>query len=172
MKNGSSITILVLVIIAVVLGYSIYNQSFLKTLMYKAPQPQAGKQAFPLANSISRSGLTADEQTALKTPGANASQEERKKHFDAAFRAAKNAEVLQLGQCQGTPVVLRVKKDKPITVNNQDYKQHQIIIDKDHIYSVPANGKTDLAIGFDKGPGLYGYGCDKSQEASGLFLVE
>lgn len=169
-KFATPVVIVILAVIAVVLGYTIYNQSTSnKTAPRETEQPTRNVTSTPIGSKAA--ALTVDERLALQTPGANATEAERKAHFDAAVRAAKYVNTLDISQCIGTPVVLRVAAKQTLTVNNPDTQDHVIVIDKDHTYIVPASGKKEIVIDFGKGGGLYGYGCDASQTTSGLFLV-
>lgn len=180
MRFITPLVIIVLIVTAGILGYAVYNQftSTKEPVETTSSQPSTAQNQIlilstPTSSPVPKAvALTEDEQAALKTPGINATEEEKRKYAEAAIRAAKDAALLDIGQCQGKPVVLRVKEKQTLTVNNPDPENHTIVVDKDHMYSVPANGEKDIVIDFGKGIGLYGYGCDTSQETRGVFLVK
>jgi len=123
----------------------------------------------PLAKEL---GITEDEWTALAHPTQDASVEEKQSHFELVQKIAKEALILDITGCKAAnPVVLKVKLDTPITVKNQDSIEHAIVFNTDNIFSIPANTTVDIKPDFQFGLGTYGYGCDQTPHAIGIFLV-
>lgn len=177
-KSSIILMLVILILIALALGYTIYNQQPTKKTTPTQTQTQTQQTSQQPPRGVSPSSqnqqqktLTTDEQAALKTPGQNATEEERRIHFDAAQKVAKYANTLDIGQCMGNPIVIQVQQKQKLTINNPDSVDHNIVIDTDHQYLISANSKKEIVIDFGKGGGLYGYGCDDITVTRGLFLV-
>lgn len=164
MKNEEKMNIAVvfLIVVAVMLGYMIFQQSRPKSTdrIEKAGAAQALFQ-----------DLADKERAVLNVPSQDSTQEEKQQHFELVLRIAKEADYLDISQCIPSPVVFKVKNDERFTVKNPDAVEHTIGLDPDHIFSVPAQSTKTIVADFGHGAGLYGYGCDASTKAVGLFLV-
>ena len=174
MEKNKIITVLIIILafIALVLGYAIYRErfasfdkksvsgtQFAQTQDFQAPQSQG-----PALYSGD------DERAVLNAPSPDAPEEERQAHFELAKSVAQDAEYLDITGCVGSPLVLKVKGNEPISVRNDDAVEHSIGFNN-ALYPISAGGTTEVAFDFHSGPGLYGYGCDTSQGAAGMFLV-
>jgi len=186
MKNKILIIgIVILIGTALVMGYAIVRQNTSEELTdgilqsrFSAPddqdakakeEPFAFQAVLPLAKEL---GITEDERAALAHPGEDAPVEEKQSHFELVQKIAKEALILDITGCKAAnPVVLKVKLDTPITVKNQDSTDHAIVFDTDNIFSIPANTTMDIKPDFQFGLGTYGYGCDQTPHAVGIFLV-
>lgn len=115
--------------------------------------------------------LSVDETAVLNTPGEQAMPEERKAHFDLALRLARESSYLDIGQCRGSPVVLRISLGGVFAVRNSDSVDHEIVFNAEKRFSIPAGGTLNVTADFGKGAGLYGYGCDTAPKAAGMVLV-
>ncbi|MCP6719983.1 MAG: hypothetical protein KJI72_01475 [Patescibacteria group bacterium] len=145
-----------LIVVAVVLGYAIYSQS--------PEKPE-------LKAEISSLTPTPDESEVLNVPDLNASTEEKQRHFELVVQVAKTAEFLDISDCNPSPVVMKIKKGETIAVRNNDSADHSIVFNLESIHPIPAGSTKNITNVFDKGPGVYGYGCDASTGAVGMFLV-
>lgn len=151
------------IIIAIVLAVAIMRQG---------GQEDQGATPTPLpSGGETPKDLTAEEKAVLIPPGPNDSEQKRKEHFALVERLAKEAEYLDITDCKSIPVVLRAKKGSEIQLRNTSKVDHALVIDKDHVYTVPAEKTLKVKADFGKGAGVYGYGCDKSTGATGMMLI-
>ena len=149
---------MVLTVLAIVLGYLIWLQ----------PPPVT-----PGAQEKEVLSISSEEERVLQTPGPDATEEERRTHFELALRLATRTDFLDISACKVVePVVFKVVERETFTVRNDDDIEHVMIIDEEHIYPVPAKGTLELVADFGNNTGLYGYGCDDVPQAVGLILVE
>ena len=175
------ITISILLLLAIVLGYAIYSQRLGTTSSgesqsaeVKAPvgpdsRPQGGSSQpnLPTAEEL---GITPEEFAAIDVPAPDASVEEKQKHFEAVQRVARDASYLDITKCEiADPVVLKVRDG--VEVRNQDDVAHTIVMDANNQFTIPAGATKQIKPNFLHGPGAYGYGCDQVPHAVGMFLV-
>lgn len=147
--------IIILIVIALILGYAIYNQQKVNISKNTATKPlTATPVPFP-------ANLTEDEKFILNPPPATASAEIKKKHADTVAKLAKEEDNLEIKDCQPTPLVLQVKQGTEFTIQNKDSSPHKIIFDSDHHYVLPANGSKTIKADFKYGSGDYGYICEE-----------
>jgi hypothetical protein len=184
-------TIIILIIAAFGLGYAIYTQrsggssdtpfeNRFDNLQQGeiAPVPEAQKyedEESPMINvlpSAEELGIIEEERAALAHPEKDAPLEEKQRHLELVQKVAKEARYLDITKCTvANPVVLKVKYEEAILVKNSDNIPHTIVIGTNDIISIPANSTTNIMPAFEQGPGTYGYGCDQTPHAVGLFLV-
>jgi hypothetical protein len=164
-----------LVVVALVLGYGIYSKYHKYTVPANAPSqgtnPDKGSSMKLQQSETYLKSLSDEEKEALKTPMPNASEDEKKKHFEISAKAAKTADFLDVSNCEIRPVVLKLTENEEFIAKNDNNVDRKIIIDTEHTYTVPANGETKITATFGHGKGLYGYGCDLLQQPGGLFFV-
>jgi|AP45_3_1055517.scaffolds.fasta_scaffold34775_3 hypothetical protein len=186
-----TIAVIALIAAAFGLGYAIYMQrsggssdtSFENRFnnlqqgeILPAPEAQEyeGEES-PLINllpSAEELGIMEEERVALAHPAKDAPAEEKQRHLELVQKVAKEAQYLDITKCTiATPVVLKVKYKEEIFVKNSDNVPHTIVFDAENTISIPANSTTNITPGFEHGPGTYGYGCDQTPHAAGLFLV-
>lgn len=115
--------------------------------------------------------LTPQERAALVTPARDASDEEKRRHFDLVVPLATRAEFLDITDCLGNPIVFEATQDRGFSVKNSDDENHTLQLSEERFYTVPAGGTKDIVADFGFGPGVYGYGCDNSTGAAGVILV-
>ena len=157
-KHSLNIILGALVVAAIVLGYILIKGS-------------GGKEKTPESETTApAASLLEEEQKVLATPPPDASNEEKDRHFQLALKLATEAEALDVTGCQSKPVVMKTTQ-KGVRVKNNDAVDHEIVFDAEKRFKIPAEGSVNLTGLFDKGPGLYGYGCDSSPTATGLFFV-
>ncbi|MEK7517793.1 MAG: hypothetical protein AAB583_04545 [Patescibacteria group bacterium] len=158
-KNIVRFGIAVLVVIAVVLGYQIYQQ----TTVYQTPPIQNGTVPQTVGNqqASTQKGLTAEEKQALSFPGPNATEEEKKKHSDLVDELGNRVAgtlFLDITGCKPNPIVYRVKQGGSFKVKNSDSIDHTLSTDRK--ITIKANSEqtlTSKSIGDVLGN--YGYGC-------------
>ncbi|MEN9407105.1 MAG: hypothetical protein RLZZ455_321 [Candidatus Parcubacteria bacterium] len=116
---------------------------------------------------------TPDPQEAvlLDTPLQDASEAEKKKHFQKVIEYAKEAEYLDVSGCKGKPVVLFVTNERPVKIVNNDKSAHTLSLNKNARYTIPAKSSEEYLLTFAEGPGVYGFGCDALGTTAGLFVV-
>lgn len=170
-----SALIALLVIVGGVLGYAIYQSRSFNTAL-TTPQQQSQTRAGTSVSGPSapsqREDLSDEEKQALNPPGAEATDDQKTKYADLIQRLAQEAKVLVVNNCEPLPVVISVRKGGTIKVTNENTVEHSIVVDPEHIYTVPAKGELSIDTDdFGKGPGIYAYGCDLSNTAVGVFLV-
>lgn len=107
----------------------------------------------------------------LDTPPQDASEDVKQKHFAKVLKYAKDADYLDITVCSGKPVVLFVNNQRPVIIKNGDASSHEISINKDARYTIPAKSSESYLLSFKEGPGVYGYGCDQLGRTAGFFVV-
>ncbi|MDP2735599.1 MAG: hypothetical protein Q8P12_05330, partial [bacterium] len=153
------LAIVALILIAVGLGYLIFQQ-------YSPASEQGQEQE-------QGSELSGDAGRVLTTPGPDATEEERIAHFELARRMAQESDVLDLSACSlADPVVLKLTEGQSFAVKNDDEQPHTMVFNENTMHQIPAGGSIELTADFEMGPGLYGYGCDSVPRAVGLLFVE
>jgi len=151
--------IVVLALIAVVLGYKIYQQTALKgppvqsiqSVVKPTPTTTVKQSSKTTSNEISENNIL------QSSPGPNSSDEEKNKFLDAVKRLAKETAVLDITKCQPQPVVFKMRKAAQLQVRNNNNIEHTIIIDSEHQYSIPPNSTKTINTGL--GVGSPGYRC-------------
>lgn len=121
--------------------------------------------------TFERPNLNADEKIALTPPAQNASEEEKKRHFDIAVKLALQTDNLDLTNCNSGPVVLKVKQKQNLMLVNKGSVKRVMIFDEKLQFEIPEKSQKQIVVDFGHGPGLYGYGCDLIPNTSGLILV-
>lgn len=173
-----NLIILVLVIVAIYLGYSVYRKSQNKGLENKNisvnnSSPSGSIVATSSSNtSLPRklpSNLSEEEKKVLDFESVK-SDEEKRAQMALAQKLAKQEDNLEISGCSGNPVVIKVKLGQNLTLKNNDKVKHNFIVNNNHQYEVAAESVKSIIADFQKGPGLYGYRCD-SFGTSGVILV-
>ena len=165
--------IALLVLVGGVLGYAIYQSRTQKSIQSTGTQGQVTGTDSSISAPAprERTDLTDEEKQALNPPRPDAS-DERIQYAELISRLAQEADVLVVNNCEPSPVVMLVKAGGTIKVINENTLDHSIVIDPEHVYSVPAEGQAVIDTDeFGKGPGIYAYGCDLSNAAVGVFLL-
>jgi hypothetical protein len=118
-----------------------------------------------------------DGQRMLKPPSASASAEEKKIFSALVNKSAVAASDLNLSGCKSDPLVFKTSIKNNIKVRNNDSTEHMLTFSEKPIQQYKITAKSTVTLSsaalssvFDKGPGIYGYGCDMSP-SGGLFLV-
>lgn len=157
MKYSAKITRLILtiilIIVALVLGYLIYLQRF-------PNHPSAPKPTLTSLPKLLPSDLTEEERILLIPPATDAPRFEKDKHDALAEKLSKESDTLDITNCRSNPLVLRARINQNLTVKNEENLDRKLIFDDDHQYPIPKNSTTTLKVDFGKGVGLYGYVCE------------
>lgn len=180
----TNIVFAILIVIAVGLAVAIWrqaqeNKSLTENLSNPSPQATNTQAdtiptrptAAPMVQADYLAKLTPDEKAALAPPAQNASQDQQKQFFDLVSKTAKTSDALDISQCKPNPVVMKVKYGGTFPAKNTDSVPHRIVFDKDHVYTIPANGQTAVEVNFGKAAGIYGYGCDSTNYAVGMLFT-
>lgn len=157
-KMGN-IILLVLLVVALVLGYFLYEK-----MKGPAVVPGIGK------------GIeaTSGERAVLNYPAAGVSEEEWKNYLIAIAKVAVETDTITIGAgCSVKPVVLKTAlvMGKTVKVKNTDSVPHTLSFNNPPNFLVAANSTTEMPVDFKGVPGIYGYGCDNSPQAVGLIQV-
>ena len=152
--------------LAIVLGLKVYHKSTDSVVV----ESRSGNQSADVAVAEGDERTLAEKE-ALQTPPKGASEAAKKAHFEKVIPLAVESDTLDVGKCIGKPVVLKVKAGAAFTVRNNDERDHTIQMSDKLQFIIPAHGTKMITPEFDYGPGVYGYGCDNSQSAAGIFFV-
>jgi len=169
--------IVVLAVIAVVLGYQIYQE----TLASK-PQSVSQTQTPILPQTVGDTNISQvspqpqdiDVESILKQfPSSTATDEERIKSNDYLLSLGQEVDTLTIvssatANCSPTPKILRVKKGTEFKIVNQDNVDHKLSMFQKDI-SVKAN--TTITVKTDWGAGAYGYVCDGTGRRVGILHI-
>jgi len=165
--NKKNIAIVVLIVVALVLGFAIKNKGGDKAPV-DTPSNGGGVSAGADQRDLSR--LSDDERATMDIPY-NGTDEEKQTHFDLAASLARESDALDLSGCLGSPLVMVVSVGSDLKVKNSDSVSHRLIFDQDTSFDIPAGKTETIKDVFSQGVGLYGYGCDQHAGVAGLFLV-
>jgi len=160
----SNILIVILIVTAIVLGVKIIDPSWLqmptfeKDVSKSEPKQESSQSEYP-AIPI-REDLTEEEKDLLTVPSSDAPKDEIEAHIALGAKLAKEAEVLEITDCEPKPLVFKVKEKAMFKVFNKDDIDHTLIIDPEHKYPLPRQETTEIKADFGKPPGLYGYVCE------------
>ena len=158
---------IIVVIVVLVLGYSIYTQraSFFS-------QEKESNQVPPTSFDSTALGLTAEEVEVLQQSETGQSVEESRRRFELVRSIAQSAPYLDITRCvTAKPVVFKVTQGESFSLRNDDTVEHTIIRLTGEQFIVPAGGTIDISPDFQKVPGVYGYRCDNGSQNAGLFFV-
>lgn len=110
---------------------------------------------------------------ALQPPNPDASEEQRRVHFELVQRLAEVSSTLTLSsECAFSPKVLEFPESGVITVVNENTTEYPMVFTEEFRLTIPANGSVTVqASEFPHGAGVYGYGCGKEPGPSGLIHV-
>ena len=173
MQNSRNALIIVLVFIAVALGFLIYRKQMPSISRQPSPtSPTTGQMpSESVSDETAKRELSAEEQAALTPPSRDASSAEQQDFLTLISRLAKESKFLDISGCFANPLVFRVKFKSSFTARNSDKVDRVIVFDEKNQFIVPAQETKEIKADFGKGPGIYGMGCDSSTGARGMFLI-
>jgi len=157
-----TVSIIVLAVIALVLGYVLWRQA------RPAVAPALSTEILLESTSPGASNTQFD---VLNPPSPDASPDEHARFFEEVQRLAREADFVDISDCTPNPQVLQVKYGSTITFRNQDTAEHTITHNPQYQFVIPPGGTKEVAADFGRGPGLYGYGCESSSGAIGMILI-
>ncbi len=175
MKNLVYFGVIGLVVVAVILGYNIYQQSQVTTSV-KTPAGQQSQSAVTKQSSApaQKRQLTAEEKQVLIFPRPNATQSELKAHSDLVNKLGNQSGVPQLDitDCQPTPIVYRVKLGGSFKVKNSDNKEHVFYTQPNLKTTIGANSEKSVpSSSIGAALGDFGYNCDNSTSVVGIIQI-
>jgi hypothetical protein len=156
------VIVALLLVAALVVGY---------LLMRRSPPAMPSGQGTEQGGAPSPSISAEDRTAVLQTPRNTSTKEERDAHFKIVQRLAVMSETLDVSGCNPNPLVLKHRQIQDIQVTNKDDVPHELQVNPQHLYTVPAHGSISIPPDFGSGTGVYGYGCDNSLNAVGLFFI-
>lgn len=164
-----------LVIIAVVLGYTIYQQQI---------APSSNNQSVSTnQQSIENKNASQNQQDTQQTtqnttqsltpkdmlsrfPADNASEAERNVFFDNIRKLGQEVELVSINNCNPTPVILRVKQGRTFTFRNEGDTDAGLSL-KGKSYLIEPKGTLDLKPDWG---GVTSYSCGTT--AAGIISIE
>lgn len=157
----------VLAIIAVILGYKIYQQQTAINNQTASTTQQPNDNTNPAINkNVPQLTKSESSQSSDTTPTAEDlylfmskadTLEYKDKYIETAKRLAVETNVINYSNCKAKPVSVKMKKDSEVQLKNNDAYPIEILHEKFKIFKVPAN--QSITIKTDFGSGIYGYGC-------------
>jgi len=169
--------IAVLAIIAVVMGYQIYEQ----TTVIKPPPIQqtqdtsvpqtVGNQQTPQPNTQFSSQSEYSE--ILNFDDGSATKEEKRIWYNSIGRLTKGTDTLDISMCKPNPVVVKLNQNTQLKVTNNDNRD-RMILRGDLRYTIPAKQTSTISIK-DWGVGILRYRCntdDGSGAIVGILKIE
>lgn len=144
------IGITVLVVIAIVLGY---------TIIIQQPTKQQSTPQVSINNSTTQQNLpSAEEQALVKAvPGPNSTLEERIEYSKKLEKFEKVTDTVEITNCWPSPFIARVREDTDLKIKNNDNVEQLIFIGQNQL-NVPAKGTVTAKPG--KGDGITNLACN------------
>ncbi len=133
-KNLVYIGIGILAIIAIFMGYKIYQQQV------SLNQPTSKDQSVSVSQPIT------EEEKLVKADPLNATLEERTAYRKKLDQFAKDATTVEITNCKPNPLVARVKENTAPNITNNDNAEHVLRLGTTEL-KVPAKGTISVKIG-------------------------
>lgn len=178
-KNLVYLGVVVLAVIAVILGYNIYQQQTGGTATLPNTQPskiqsapQTGGNQSSTQPTTQKRELTAEEKQVLTFPGPNATEAEKKTHTDLVDQLGNKSgyAVLDISGCAPFPVVYRIKQGGSISIKNSDKVDH--VINTARKVTIKADStQTVNSKEIGDNLGEYAYACDGSRSSVGILKI-
>lgn len=174
-KTLTYIAVVVLAVIAVILGYKIYQQTTgLKTQDRSIQQQNTSVPQDVRNQSSPGAAQNIDVEALMKQfPTSNSSEEERRKFNDYLLSLGQEVDTITISSnatsnCNPTPQVLRIIKGAEIKIVNQDTVDHKLsMFQKD----ILAKAGQTTTVKTDWGTGAFGYVCDGTGPRVGILLI-
>jgi len=170
---------IVLALVAILLGYLIYQQQTGASLFTtdRTLQTSSPDLLTPLPGNLRATSLNetyVNETDVLNWPAPNASVEEKQRHSNFIQSIAQNTEYIDIVNCVAQPLVFRIQLGQTFVLRNQDAVDHTITIREEAEFYIPAGGTNSSTANthiFEFGPGNYGYTCESQAGIAGIFFV-
>jgi hypothetical protein len=112
------------------------------------------------------------QKQVLNVPDDKAPDSEKLKYFELAQTLARDADYLEIkNDCDLYPLVLYSRLGSSIKIRNSGDNNAIIQVNNDHRYEIPARETKTITADFGSGQGIYGYSCNESPKAMGIFFV-
>lgn len=164
MEKIINISIIVLALIAIGLGYMIFQSKRMQIFQ------ESSNVVFPSVSeipSISAIPSNADEILVLQPPLSNAKKEDITRYHAAVEKLAQDSTSIKIDDnCIATPRVARMKIGTTFSITNQDNYPHLLSFEGPS-YTIPPKGIQELTATFNHGDGIYAYTCDKTPFSKG-----
>lgn len=174
MESKSKVLVVILVIVALGLGYAIYAKKYAKTAV---PSEQTGNQNTQTNNNQQNTQtqpkeLTADEKIIFSNPGPNTSKEDLALFSSTIAKLAVPGDTVTVNNCTATPQVLKMKYGSKFTVKNAGTAEIHFGFGTDRTLIAPG-ASAQLTANYKNGAGIYGFGCDDKSlnRAIGILLL-
>ena len=175
-KNLLYTLFILLGVVALVFGYSIYQQSLSTSDKSYNPNPEPILPTTPTTDQPPPPTVTKDDamrSEILAFPGKDATDEEIRQHKELIMEKAVYTSLLDIGDCTPNPLVLKVNYGDSVTITNSGLTEHTLSRG-DTTTAIPVGGTEEIVIsdfvGLEKGGGGFaGYGCDNV--LAGIFFI-
>lgn len=155
--------IVVLVVAIGVMGIIVWGEVNKKPTVFdpligwlEKAKNQAGDQGFV----IRRERLSDNEKAIFKTPTASSSVADRKHYYDLVVRQAMVSPKLEISECLGSPLALKVKQGAEIEIQNNDTHVVKIRL-KSLVARIEGRSTGSLKADLEQN-GVYIYSCESS----------
>jgi hypothetical protein len=153
--------------------------AFLGYLLLRAPaspspSPQAPEDLSVATSTATSSPPISDEDRAavLRVLPLGAPDAERDARFALMKRLAVRTDTVDISGCSPEPLVAMHRNTRDLVFTNKDAVAHEIQINPQHHYKVPAQGSIAIKPDFGQPVGVYGYGCDSSVGLAGILYIQ
>lgn len=180
-KNLVYIGVIVLAVIAIVLGYKIYQQTLANRATPQTTTPSQQVQTKitppkitpqPVGTTSQSSTPTAEQLAALNFPGPNATESEKKKHAELVDKMSVISSELNITNCQFSPPILKALQGSSITIRNDGQDAQTLHWGTKDIVIQPTSQKVvNLREWFGNGLGDHGYSCLNSNNPGGIIKI-
>lgn len=193
MNTIVKLVVAALVVVAAVLGFQAYKAKTVAVVPVTQDEP--GEQSEPVETtdqpvatttvSVSEaatttgvtrvtdagSGKVVDVAMVLATPGPNSTDSQRRSHADLVIASAVDTNTIVINACKPQPTVSRVRLGSKVYLVNDDAVERVLSFGEKLVFVVPAGGTVLADMDFERGPGVYGFGCDGSNGSVGMAVV-
>lgn len=158
--------IVILLVVAVVLGVSIYLKNRPATEGNYASTNKAGAvRVSPVDEK-----LMEEERILFHNPGPDAPRSDFDTFFSQVNKSAVDGDKIVINDCKATPLVLRVKYESTFTVENKGAQDINFGFESEKTL-VKAGTSKKIKANYKNGHGIYGYGCDNPEVARSIGVL-
>jgi plastocyanin len=108
----------------------------------------------------------------LTPPGEGATDADLRAWGELVSQTALPGTTIEIAGCVAVPEALAIDAGNDFTVTNAGKVPHTLVLNPTTTFLIPANSSKTIKANFEKGPGIYAFGCDNKQGAVGVFLVK
>ena len=147
----------ILAIVAIALGYKIYDERT------SSPETEVSQ------NNTNNNQSVEDALVSPPLPGAD--QKVSDAYFKLVSDNAVESGTLDISGCKFNPFVVLIKKDQNLSLVNNDPVPHTISFGDTLSHTVSAASSKIITANFGKGTGVYGFRCDNVPKPAGVISV-